>query len=89
MDDFSAIRERHTLQNGIEMIRDCGFSVQRLTEYHYRIESVLDLYPTRGRFHHLKTGEKGSYNNRNLFGWFRAYAQRQGIQPAMAAGSLT
>lgn len=32
-----------------------------LTEYHIRIEDVLDLYPVRGRYHILKYRERGHF----------------------------
>jgi hypothetical protein len=35
--------------------------VRKLTEYQYRIDGVLDLYPTRHRWHLLSSGERGGF----------------------------
>lgn len=32
-------------------------------EWHVRIEKVMDVFPTRKRWHWLKTGERGSYTD--------------------------
>jgi hypothetical protein len=48
-------------QGEILALRETGHSVVRLTEYHFRIDGALDLYPTRRRFHDLRTGKRGTY----------------------------
>lgn len=50
-------------QNEIEALRGKGYAVVKLTEFHYRIDGVLDLYPTHRRFHHLRSGRRGGYQN--------------------------
>lgn len=42
-------------------LRTKGFKVVELTPYQYRINGFLDLYPKNGRFHDLRTGERGNY----------------------------
>lgn len=32
-------------------------------EWHVRIEDVLDVYPTRNRWHWLPTGERGGFSD--------------------------
>jgi hypothetical protein len=49
---------------GAEAIRKlaaCGFTVTMLTEYQYRINDTIDLYPTRERYHNVITGERGNW----------------------------
>jgi len=38
-----------------------GFKVRMLTEYHYRINERLDIYPTGTKWHDIKTGKRGFY----------------------------
>lgn len=36
-----------------------GYDVEQKTEYHFRVNGVLDLWPIHNRWHDLKTGERG------------------------------
>lgn len=38
-----------------------GFEVKRVTDYQFRVDGQVDFYPVHRRFHHLKTGKRGSY----------------------------
>lgn len=38
-----------------------GFDIDQKTEWQYRIDETLDIYPRNHRWHNLKTGERGSY----------------------------
>jgi hypothetical protein len=40
-----------------------GFDVRVLTEYQFRIDGALDLFPIHRRFHDLKTQARGGYQN--------------------------
>lgn len=37
-------------------------------EWHIRIEKVLDVFPTRNRWHWLPTGERGSFHDYDELG---------------------
>lgn len=37
------------------------YEVRKLTEWHYRVNGMLDLYPIHRRFHNLKTQKRGQY----------------------------
>jgi len=37
--------------------------VIRVTEYQYRIDGVLDIYPSNSKWHLLPTGERGQFRN--------------------------
>ena len=37
--------------------------VKKLTEYQYRINGILDLYPIHKNFHNIKTNKRGKYNS--------------------------
>lgn len=37
-------------------------------EWHIRIEKVLDVFPTRNRWHWLPTGERGQFNDYDELG---------------------
>lgn len=36
-------------------------NVEKKTDYQYRINDTLDLYPIHRRFHNIKTGKRGNY----------------------------
>lgn len=42
-------------------LKDMMFEVEKLTEYQYRINKTLDLYPVHRKFHNIKTGKRGTY----------------------------
>lgn len=44
-------------------LENYGFTVRRITDYHYRVNEVLDLYPTSRRWHNLRTGKRGGYGH--------------------------
>lgn len=45
----------------IHALEQQGFRVRRLTDYQFRVDEVLDLFPARRRYHHIKTQARGSY----------------------------
>ncbi len=38
-----------------------GYTVKKLTDYQFRVNDRLDLYPTRRRYHDTKTHRRGAY----------------------------
>ena len=56
-------RARHLREQteAILRLRDEGFRVEQLTPYQFRIHDVLDLYPTRQRYHDIVRNERGDY----------------------------
>src|SRR5882757_2366621 len=42
------------------------FWVRELTPYQFRIDDVLDIFPTNTKFHNIKTGERGWYRPSEL-----------------------
>ncbi len=64
------------LRKRVEDILSCDglgdFDVVQLTEYQYRINGVLDLYPVRLKFHNIKTQKRGTFpapETNDLYGW--------------------
>jgi hypothetical protein len=45
----------------IERLRADNFRVRRLTDYQFRIDEALDLYPIHRRYHVLATNKRGTY----------------------------
>ena len=39
------------------------FEVKKLTEYQYRINGIIDLYPIHKNFHDIKKNKRGMYKN--------------------------
>lgn len=38
-----------------------GYSVERMTDYQFRINDRLDIYPIHNRYHDIKSGERGGF----------------------------
>lgn len=55
-----AQRTRKNIQVILNLV-NYGHIVRKLTEYHYRINNRLDLFPTNCRYHDIKTGKRGFY----------------------------
>ncbi len=52
-------------------LRSEGYRVVQKTEYHFRINGTIDLWPIHNRFHILKTNQRGGA--KNLAEFVRAY----------------
>lgn len=60
--DIRALEELPDPSGDADIMR---YSVDELNpELQFRIDDVLDLYPTNYRFHNLKTGKRGFYPSR-------------------------
>ena len=46
----------------IDVLIAYDYEVERLTQYQYRINGVLDIYPVNKRWHDIRSGERGNYN---------------------------
>jgi hypothetical protein len=44
-----------------------NYEVQYLTDYQWRINGTIDIYPTNRRYHNLKTQERGDYRDMHSF----------------------
>lgn len=40
-------------------LRVAGYDVEQKTEYHFRINGVLDLFPIHNQWHDIRTNERG------------------------------
>lgn len=60
-------------QKYIQGLIDAGLTVQKLTDYQYRINSRLDIYPRNKRYHDIKTNKRGSYVGVPLDGFVMGY----------------
>lgn len=40
-----------------------GYTVKQLTEYQFRVNGKIDLYPIHKRYHVLSTERRGTYRN--------------------------
>lgn len=58
-----------------------GFEIVQLTEYQFRINGRLDIYPTWAKWHDIKTNRRGSFRGINvkLFvrGQFEAFSKEK------------
>ena len=60
--------ERLPIRQGqIEELKKEGFRVRKLTDFQFRINELLDVYPTHNRFHDLKRKRRGGFRNVSEF----------------------
>lgn len=45
----------------VDRLRPYDVTIQKITEWQYRINGTLDLYPVNRRYHNIKTGKRGDY----------------------------
>lgn len=43
------------------------YKVEYLTQYHWRINNEIDIFPTNRRFHNFKTQQRGDYKDMHGF----------------------
>lgn len=58
-------KKEHQLKQHMEVIDliACEFDVSKLTDFQFRVNGRIDLYPMNLRFHNLATDERGFYPN--------------------------
>jgi hypothetical protein len=47
----------------IEALQTEGFRVRKMTDYQFRINGRLDLYPIHRRYHDTRTNRRGNYQS--------------------------
>jgi hypothetical protein len=52
---WDAIHER------LDILAAHDYRIEPLTDYQFRINGVVDIYPVNKRWHDLRSGERGSY----------------------------
>jgi len=58
-------KAKKQFQNKVETMRYfsealfSGYKIEQKTEYHFRINDHIDIWPARGKYHDLKTNERG------------------------------
>lgn len=57
------LRRRNAMSGAIKDAAKGGFKLVWLTPFQVRVNGVLDLYPTNWKFHNLKTGERGYFED--------------------------
>lgn len=44
-----------------------GYDVEQKSEYHFRVNGILDLWPIHNRWHDLRTNERGGSKDLAVF----------------------
>lgn len=47
-------------------LKNKGYKVEKKTEYQFRINDFLDIYPIHCRFHNIKTNKRGGFNPKDI-----------------------
>lgn len=47
----------------IERLRALGHEIEEKTDYHFRVNGTLDVYPVNRRYHDIKKNERGGYRD--------------------------
>jgi hypothetical protein len=55
-----------------------GFHIEQKTEYQFRVNEQLDLYPIHNRYHDIKANKRGSYKHVTEFvkSFFRKHTHK-------------
>lgn len=58
-----------SLNEATELMDEAGekYSVERFTDYHYRVENQIDIYPTTSKYNILATSKTGNYSDLYMF----------------------
>lgn len=48
-----------------------GYIVEKKTDYQYRINGIIDLFPIHALFHHIKRNKRGKYNPKELLNFIK------------------
>jgi hypothetical protein len=48
-----------SVANPVEQIRALGYAVREFTPWHFRVADCIDFWLPRGKWHDLRTGERG------------------------------
>ena len=48
-------------------LKKSNFKIRKLSDYQFRINERLDLYPIHNRYHDIKTKERGGYGGVRKF----------------------
>ncbi len=59
-------KQREKRTKAIEGLSVAGYKVRKLTEYQYRINDRLDIYPTWAKWHDIKTGARGEFKGKRV-----------------------
>jgi putative component of toxin-antitoxin plasmid stabilization module len=51
------------MHKDIEFLKSKGLKIEKFTDWHYRIEDELDMWPTKRKFNHLHSGDTGTYES--------------------------
>lgn len=68
------------------LVLEQEFTVEKLTDFHYRIDNFLDLYPVKKKYHNIITQDRGIYPNGDIepFIW----VQKDTFQSCSCGGNL-
>lgn len=50
-------------ENTLEMLVALDFAVHQFSEYHFRINGRLDVWPTSRKYYDIKSHQKGTYHD--------------------------
>lgn len=53
-------RVRPIIENKLETLSE-KYNVERKTDYQYRINGILDIYPQNQRYHDIRKNKRGDY----------------------------
>lgn len=50
-----------------------GFQIKKLTEFQYRVNDRLDIYPTWAKWHDIKLNKRGTFSGINIKQFIRRF----------------
>lgn len=58
-----AATRRYKGQFDLMQLESLGYDVKAITEYQWRINDAIDIFPTNNRYHNLNRNSRGHYRN--------------------------
>jgi len=56
-------------------LEEAGYQVEKKTDFQFRVNGRLDIYPVNARWHDTQTQKRGSFHGKNLATFVRRYFQ--------------
>ena len=65
-------RRFHFIRSAKEL-RELGFEVKEISKFQFRINEILDIYPTNKKYHNLKTDVHGDIRGNDFSGFVKKF----------------
>ncbi len=74
-DDMEKMRQRRRWQfrQAAKELRDLGFEIKEVSQFQYRINEAIDIFPSNKRYHDLTKNIRGDIRGQSFANFIRSY----------------